>query len=220
MRLRGMRLFMQFIRHKQQMTTCPQCDNVVRIDAEFCNICGKRLRPLSQSSYLSPAQQQEVDDDEEYEDDEDYLDEDDEQVSSAPSSAAHSTTQLASPPLSTGEIVSQLRRLQEQSGQIERYFPADLPEKARRLATWKKHIARALVCIELCERPQIQQAQPPQPLKLLHHIAEAARALDFTREYSVKLIGHAGAGKSTLLAALIGQDIVPRLAGGAVTGVC
>ena len=53
-----------------------------------------------------------------------------------------------------------------------------------------------------------------------HHIAEAARALDFTREYSVKLIGHAGAGKSTLLAALIGQDIFPRLAGGAVTGVC
>ncbi len=59
-----------------------------------------------------------------------------------------------------------------------------------------------------------------QPLKLRHHIAEATHALDFTREYSVKLIGHAGAGKSTLLAAFTGQDIFPRLAGGAVTGVC
>lgn len=35
----------------------------------------------------------------------------------------------------------------------------------------------------------------------------------------VKVIGHAGAGKSTLLAALLGRDIFPRLAGGAVTGV-
>jgi hypothetical protein len=36
---------MQFTTQTQQLTTCPQCDNVVRIDAEFCNICGKRLRP-------------------------------------------------------------------------------------------------------------------------------------------------------------------------------
>src|SRR5213078_358313 len=45
---------MQFIRHKQQMTTCPQCDNVVRTDAEFCNICGKRLRPPNGKSQSTP----------------------------------------------------------------------------------------------------------------------------------------------------------------------
>lgn len=210
---------MQFTTPIQQLTTCPQCDNVVRIDAEFCNICGKRLRPPSSSSYLSPAQQEEMDD-EEYEDDEDYLDDDDEQETNATTPAAHSATHHSTAALSTGEIVGQLRHLQEQSGQMERYFPADLPDKARRLAAWKKQIARALACIELCERPQLQQVQSSQSLKLRHHIAEAAHALDFTREYSVKLIGHAGAGKSTLLAAFIGQDIFPRLAGGAVTGVC
>jgi hypothetical protein len=206
---------MQFTTPIQQLTTCPQCDNVVRIDAEFCNICGKRLRPASSSPYLSPAQQEEADDEDEYEDDED-----DEQEFSAPALAAHHTARSHSLPPSTSEILSQLRRLQAQTDQMERYFPADLPDKARKLAAWKKQISRALACIELCERPQLQQTNSQQPLKLRHHIAEAARALDFTREYSVKLIGHAGAGKSTLLAAFIGQDIFPRLAGGAVTGVC
>jgi len=210
---------MQFTTPIQQLTTCPQCDNVVRIDAEFCNICGKRLRPASPSPYLSPAQQAEADDEDEYED-EDYLDEDDEQESGATALATRHTAQAPSLPLSTGEILSQLRRLQAQTDQMERYFPADLPDKARKLAAWKKQISRALACIELCERPQLQQTNSQQPLKLRHHITEAARALDFTREYSVKLIGHAGAGKSTLLAAFIGQDIFPRLAGGAVTGVC
>src|SRR5450759_3230589 len=206
---------MQFTTPIQQLTTCPQCDNVVRIDAEFCNICGKRLRPASSSPYLSPAQQEEADDEDEYEDDEN-----DEQEFSAPTLAAHHTARSHSLPPSTSEILSQLRRLQAQTDQMERYFPADLPDKARKLAAWKKQISRALVCIELCERPQLQQTNSQQPLKLRHHIAEATRALDFTREYSVKLIGHAGAGKSTLLAAFIGQDIFPRLAGGAVTGVC
>ncbi|HEY6540940.1 MAG TPA: dynamin family protein [Ktedonobacteraceae bacterium] len=211
---------MQFTTPIQQLTTCPQCDNVVRIDAEFCNICGKRLRPASSPGYLSPAQQEEMDDDEGYENDEDYLDDDDEQESTATTSVAYHAARPPSASLSTGEIVSQLRHLQEQSGHMERYFPADLPDKARKLAAWKKQIARALACLELCDRPQLQQVESPQPLKVRYHIAEAARALDFTREYSVKLIGHAGAGKSTLLAAFIGQDIFPRLAGGAVTGVC
>ena len=212
---------MQYTTPIQQLTTCPQCDNVVRIDAEFCNICGKRLRPASPSPYHSPAHQEETDDEDEYEDDEDYLDdEDDEQEFSATTLAAHHTARSPSLPLSASEILSQLRRLQEQIDQMERFFPADLPDKARKLAAWKKQISRALACIELCERPQLQQTNSQQPLKLRHHIAEAARALDFTREYSVKLIGHAGAGKSTLLAAFIGQDVFPRLAGGAVTGVC
>src|SRR5690348_12195136 len=46
---------MQFIRQKQQVTTCPQCDNVVRVDAEVCNICGKRLKPANgKSQPLAP----------------------------------------------------------------------------------------------------------------------------------------------------------------------
>jgi len=216
---------MQFTTPIQQLTTCPQCDNVVRIDAEFCNICGKRLQPavngvrndrmpVTTPSYLSRAQQTE--DEDEYEDDDEYSDEDeDDEIS-----AIHQAAPASSIPLSSGEILTHLRRLQEQVDAMERYFPADLPGKAQKLTAWKKQLQRALSCVELFERPQLQQTESQQPLKLRHHIAEAARALDFTREYSVKLVGHAGAGKSTLMAALLGQDIFPRLAGGAVTGVC
>ena len=212
---------MQFTTPTQQLTTCPQCDNVVRIDAEFCNICGKRLRPASapSSTYHSNAQQEEDDEDDD-EDEDDYLDEDDEDESGTTALVAHNTIPAMSLPLSASEILIQLRRLQEQTGQMERYFPADLPGKELKLTAWKKQLQRALACVELFERPQLQQSESQQPLKLRHHIAAAARALDFTREYTVKLIGHAGAGKSTLMAALIGKDIFPRLVGGAVTGVC
>src|SRR6266571_8910308 len=85
---------MQFIRQRQQqVTTCPQCDNIVRIDAEVCNICGKRLREpngkgnaastqpasVSQATQLPPGSQSpqtplptplQGTDEEEYEDDE------------------------------------------------------------------------------------------------------------------------------------------------------
>ncbi|HEY0754281.1 MAG TPA: dynamin family protein [Ktedonobacteraceae bacterium] len=200
----------------QQLTTCPQCDNVVRVDAEVCNICGKRLLPASGQL---PENHSTIDenefDDEEYIDDEEY--EDDE----AEALGVRGGTPLAPPaPPSPGEILQRMRRLQELSGQMERYFPANLPGKEQKLANWKKQIQRAIACAELFERPQLQQAESQQPLKLRHHLTESVYALDFTREYAVKLIGHAGAGKSTLLAALIGQDIFPRLAGGAVTGVC
>lgn len=201
---------MQFTSPTQQLTTCPQCDNVVRVDAEVCNICGKRLRPATgqPASSIAPRADNDYEDDE-YIDDEEY--EDDEEAEG----------QLIPPaPPSPGEILHRLRRLQEQSGQIERYFPADLPDKEQKLASWKKQLARALACATFLDHPQIQQAESQQPLKLRHHLNEASYALDFTREYAVKLVGHAGAGKSTLLAALLGQDIFPRLAGGAVTGVC
>jgi len=122
-------------------------------------------------------------------------------------------------PSAPSELLHLLRQLQEQSIQMERYFPADLPGKVQKLLAWKKQLQRARACAELFERPQLQQIESQQAFKLRHHLAEATRALDFTREYTVKLIGHAGAGKSTLLAALLGQDIFPRLAGGAVTGV-
>ncbi|HVU67138.1 MAG TPA: dynamin family protein [Ktedonobacteraceae bacterium] len=201
----------------QQLTTCPQCDNVVRVDAEVCNICGQRLRP---ASALLPANHA-LEDDDDYEDDDEYIDDEEYEDDEAEALGIRGSTPLVPPtPPSPGEIVQRIRRLQEQSSQIERYFPANLPGKEQKLAAWKKQIQRAGALAELLDRPQLQQTESQQPLKLRHHLMEAAYALDFTREYSVKLVGHAGAGKSTLLAALIGQDIFPRLAGGAVTGVC
>lgn len=187
---------MQFTMPSQQLTTCPQCDNIVPINAEFCNICGKRLRPASAQ----------------YNDDVYDIDDDLETASDSP-------REQSDIPPSPGEILAFLRHLQEQAASIERYFPADLPNKGQKLSAWRKHLQRALSSAELFERPQLQQIESEQALKLRHHLAEATRALDFTREYSVKLVGHTGAGKSTLLAALLGRDIFPRMAGGAVTGV-
>ena len=207
---------MQYTTQSQQLTTCPQCDNIVLIDAEFCNICGKRLRAASSNAapgaLPSYASAMLASDDDLYEDDEYYEDGGQELYE------AESNSQNAIAP-APGEILAFLRRLQEQAAHIERYFPAELPDKAQKVMAWRKQLQRALSCAELFERPQLQQIGSEQALKLRHHLAEATRALDFTREYTVKLIGHTGAGKSTLLAALLGRDIFPRMAGGAVTGV-
>jgi energy-coupling factor transporter ATP-binding protein EcfA2 len=206
---------MQYITQSQRVTTCPQCDNIVLLDAEFCNICGKRLRPASvgaDSSRPLPSSHESsilASDDDQYEDDE-YDEDDDRELEQS------SQEELAPAP---GETLAFLRRLQEQAIHIERYFPAQLPDKAQKVTAWKKQLQRALACAELFERPQLQLIESEAALKLRHHLAEATRALDFTREYTVKLIGHTGAGKSTLLAALLGRDIFPRMAGGAVTGV-
>src|ERR1700726_3545162 len=154
---------------QQQITTCPQCDNVVRIDAEFCNICGKRLRAASSLSQLSTAQQ--LEEDEEYEGDEDYLDEDEENEPGTTAFALNNTAPVVAFPLSASEILAQLRRLQEQTAHMERYFPADLPGKEQKLTAWKKQPQRALACVELFERPQLQQSETQQPLKLRYHIA-------------------------------------------------
>jgi hypothetical protein len=222
---------MQFIRQKQRVTTCPQCDNVVPIDAEVCNICGQRLKAANGKSHPTtsisqplppplstptpiPALPVETEEDE-YEEDEEEYEEDEENEADT----TDITVEAPIIPSAPGEILNILRRLQDQSAQMDHYFPAELPGKAQKLALWRKQIQRALACAELFERPQLQQIESQQALKLRHHLGEAARALDFTREYTVKVIGHAGAGKSTLLAAMIGQDIFPRLAGGAVTGV-
>ncbi len=207
---------MQFTQPTQQLTTCPQCDNVVRIDAEFCNICGKRLNPPGSPSTSHVSSQETEEDEYEYIDEEEYEDE------AAKALGVGTRTATLTPPIppSPGELLTRLRQLQERSAQIERYFPADLPGKKQKLDSWKKQIQRALACTALLDLPQLQQVEAQQPLKLRHHLSEATVALDFTREYSVKLVGHAGAGKSTLMAALLGQDIFPRMAGGAVTGVC
>jgi len=212
---------MQFTTQTQQLTTCPQCDNVVRIDAEFCNICGQRLQPLSGNArpgtQLASQLASDEDEEEEYEDEEEYEYEEEEEEEESVQVEKDAASQPIPPaPI---EIQNLLRRLQEQSAQMEIYFPANLPGKAQRLVAWKKQLQRAHAAAELFERPQLQQIESQQVLRLRHHLAEATRALDYTREYTVKLIGHTGAGKSTLLAALLGQDIFPRLAGGAVTGV-
>jgi energy-coupling factor transporter ATP-binding protein EcfA2 len=152
---------------------------------------------------------------EEYEDiDEEFDDDSEEDSQDEPLPA------MPHVPSSISEILSRLRRLHEQAAQMENYFPAALPDKTQKLPAWKKQLQRALACAELFERPELQYIDARQALKLRHYLEEASRALDYTREYTVKLIGHAGAGKSTLLAALLGQDIFPRLSGGAVTGVC
>src|SRR6266849_4661438 len=188
---------MQFTTQAQQVIICPQCDNVVHIDAEFCNICGKQLRPpiaisgagtliVAPSSFPSQVEDGDIDG----EDDEDYEDELDH-------SGMHTTVPSIPPAL--GELLNLLRHLQEQSAHIEHYFPAELPGKAQKLLAWKKQLHRAFACAELLDHPQLRQIESQQTFKLRHHLAEA--------------------GKSTLLAALLGQDIFPRLAGGAVTGV-
>ncbi|HTK06018.1 MAG TPA: dynamin family protein [Ktedonobacteraceae bacterium] len=219
---------MHFIKQKQQVTTCPQCDNVVRIDAEVCNICGKQLKnstgktatlaqrtpapaavppappipaPPVTAPIPTPPPPQAAE--EEYEDD-------DEDLPQSPSPVL---------PSAPGEILHQIHYLQSLSPSMERYFPADLPEKAQKLALWRRQLQRALSCAEMLDREPLQQLDPQRMFKLRNHLSDATRALDFTHEYTVKLVGHAGAGKSTLLAALIGRDIFPRLAGGAVTGV-
>jgi Dynamin family len=211
---------MQFTTATQQVIICPQCDNVVPLEAEFCNICGKRLRPslantpvgTSATSYPPPSFSSQIENGDD-EDDDEYFDEEDEDE------LEQEVTSASSIPSTPGELLYLLSHLQEQTAQIERYFPGDLPGKGQKLTAWKKQLQRALACTELFERPLLQQIESQQALKLRYYLAEATRALDFTREYTVKLIGHAGAGKSTLLAALLGQDIFPRLAGGAVTGV-
>jgi hypothetical protein len=229
---------MQFIRQKQQVTVCPQCDNVVRIDAEVCNICGKRLKagsgkgtaksvpstPLTapvpaqtlQNVAVAPPRQEAISpEQEQIEEEEEYQEEYEEDE------YEEEENNYVPPPLpaTPGEILHLLQRLQEQSNRMERYFPADLPDKAQKLGAWRKQLQRAYACAELLDRPQLQHIETQQMLQLRHHFAEAAHALDYTQKYTVKVIGHAGAGKSTLLAAMIGQDIFPRMAGGAVTGV-
>ena len=161
----------------QQLTTCPQCDNVVRVDAEVCNICGQRLRP---ASALLPANHA-LEDDDDYEDDDEYIDDEEYEDDEAEALGIRGSTPLVPPtPPSPGEIVQRIRRLQEQSSQIERYFPANLPGKEQKLAAWKKQIQRASALAELLDRPQLQQTESQQPLKLRHHLMEAAYALSAT----------------------------------------
>ncbi len=158
---------MHFIKQKQQTTTiCPQCDNVVRIDAEVCNICGKQLRgsngktvplaprtptpavaavvPPTQAAAtttaipaLPVAEEEYEDDEEEYEEEEE--DDEEEEVASISSVI----------PSAPSEILRQVQHLQSLTASMERYFPAELPEKPHKLALWRKQLQRAHLCAEI-----------------------------------------------------------------------
>src|SRR5437899_11095919 len=111
---------MQFTTQTQQLTTCPQCDNVVRIDAEFCNICGQRLGPLSGNArpgtQLASQLASDEDEEEEYEDEEEYEYEEEEEEDESVQVENDAASQRIPPaPI---EIQNLLRRLQEQSAQM------------------------------------------------------------------------------------------------------
>ena len=95
---------------------------------------------------------------------------------------------------------------------------------AKLIDEWKQQLVRASACVKLFDSPLLQEPEIRQTLMqevlITHnHLAEAVRALDYTREYTIKMIGHAGAGKSTLLSAFLGRDVLPRGFGGAYTGI-
>lgn len=119
---------MQSTSARQQLTTCQQCDNVVRVDADFCNICGQQLHPHSNKTRSGqfPQRHSLRLNEDEYEDD--YEDDDDEEE---PSPTHPSATVLI--PSSHSEILHTLHHLQDTSASIDAYFPADLPNKAQKL---------------------------------------------------------------------------------------
>src|SRR5258708_37638880 len=142
---------MQFTTQTQQAIICPQCDNVVPIDAEFCNICGKRLRPplantrtaMPIASYPPPAFTSQIED---AEDDDEYIDEDEDESEQHGKGIAI--------PATPAELLYLLRQLQEQAVHIGRYFPPDLAVKAQQTTVCKQQVQRALAITELFERPQ------------------------------------------------------------------
>jgi energy-coupling factor transporter ATP-binding protein EcfA2 len=140
-------------------------------------------------------------------------------ASPLPPSPESLTVPPSSASLSKEDMRKTLQKLQKLSANIEHYFPTKLPGKKARLETWKQQISRAQACLNLLDHPLLQEPELRYLLDQHDALSEAVHALDFTREYTVKLIGPAGAGKSTLLNALLGQDILPVGFGTAVTGV-
>src|SRR5260370_2090646 len=123
---------MQFTTKTQQAIICPECDNVVPIDAEFCNICGKRLRPpiantrtgMPIASYPPPAFTSQIED---AEDDYEYIDEDEDEPEQNGKGIAI--------PATPAELLYLLLQLQDQAVHIYHYFPADRPGKAQKITT-------------------------------------------------------------------------------------
>ncbi|HJT56642.1 MAG TPA: dynamin family protein, partial [Ktedonobacteraceae bacterium] len=141
------------------------------------------------------------------------------QRAATPRSTTQSAGTQPSAVLSLEEVHDLLDKLQSLSGEIDRYLPSRLPDLATKRQQWRSLIATAQACLKLYEDPRFQEPEMQQLLNQHNALSEAARALDFTHRYTVKMIGHAGAGKSTLLAAILGRDILPSGFGGAFTGI-
>ena len=214
----------------QLAITCPNCGNPLRDNATFCGRCGNQLGTLFWQQIYNSNRTEKQDKMQPSSDDtpteKDSLVQNGHQ-NNAPSNQ-NGTSQPAAPaptltPLKDlDEIMKEMSDLVNQSEQVsmEQYFPGSLPDKAKKIEEWKVQLQRAYSAAELSNQPQlIRYIDEKQDHEIRSTLAEAARTLDFTREYTVKLIGHTGAGKSTLMAAMIGQDIFPRIPGGAVTAV-
>jgi len=138
------------------------------------------------------------------------------------SSIPEPSTESDEPEQLTREKIRQLlNKLQNPSIDIAQFFPAKLPDKADKLDSWQREMKRVQQTLSLLNDPLLQKAPLPQELDKapLFVLSNAIQALDFTREYTVKLLGATGTGKSTLLNAILGRDILPTGQGTAVTGV-
>jgi Dynamin family len=151
-------------------------------------------------------------------------------TSPLPSVAPASSSQTAqiedSTPSSTTSptkegIRQKLQKLENLTPKIAEFFPADLPGKDAKLDEWKAQIRRARWCLKLFDHDLLQETLLQDSLyqEPLLALSNAVKALDFTHEYTVKLLGSTGTGKSTLLNAILDRDILPTGQGAAVTGV-
>ncbi len=97
---------------------------------------------------------------------------------------------------------------------MKQYFPGTVSED--QLRQWANLLDQTYKYCKLIINAGIEKQLDS---KIQSNFAKAAQQLDFTRPYTVKVIGHGGAGKSTLLGAMLGRDIFPREFGKAITGV-
>ena len=96
------------------------------------------------------------------------------------------------------------------------YFPGDPQMKAKFIKEWAREITRSIKFTKLVKesdiRPELQE-------RIRKQLNEVVQQLNFVRPYEVKLFGTTGAGKSTILAAMLGEHVIPRGFGGAITAV-
>jgi hypothetical protein len=118
-------------------------------------------------------------------------------------------------------IRQKLQKLEGLIPKIAQYFPADLANKDAKLTEWQLQIVRARWCLTLFDHSLFQETLLQDSLfqEPLLALSNAVNALDFTHEYTVKLLGSTGTGKSSLLNAILDRDVLPTGQAAAVTGV-